>query len=652
LAKAFVRVRADASKLPGDFKKAEGPVRAGASRLAGIIGGALAGAAGLSAFVSLSRESISLAERQIQAEARVAAVIKATGGAAGFTAEELKKMAASMQGSTTFGDEEILESMAILGTFKSVSGDVFKRTLQSAQDLSAAGFGPLKSVTQQLAKAIEDPARQMSLLRRSGVTLSKQQEENIKQLQESGNLLGAQDALLKAVEGQASGTAAALAKTPVGKLAQARNVLGDVKEELGNALLPLATAFANMQIKVVKAISSVVESLSNFNKATGGALVTALKWGAAMTGMVVAVAFTSAALKTKFVGSMLSAIVSMKTFVTTSVGVRAAIAAMGAAVKTALIGTGVGILVVGLGMAVVGIMKLVKAMLSMKSVQASLKEASAKLTAAWRVFKEAALIVVDALIKAIMSVVEVIAKSLGFEIDKLPQTLGEAVSFMVDKLSNFVLNAATWFNVMVKNWRTVWELMKMSAALSLLRIVDNVASAWLKIKRRIVTEFTFIKVFMKNVFKGLDEAADIAGKAANKAYHDSLMDLPFAEARRELKAEMEKLAADLGREFASTRAGALAPKTAAAATSVSPGEGKSDFRAGEKEIPKIIRLEAGRIGFAELGKKFQDAALKAADKDPSVAAIEKGNKIQDQILEQTKETNKILVNQPIPGLTL
>ena len=276
LAKAYVRVRADSSQLKGDLGKTKGPLTMGMAALAGGISGAIVNQAiavarqAAGAVISIMRQSIGLAERQIQAEMRIAAVVRATGGAAGYTAEQLKKMASEMQKRTTFGDEEILESMALLSTFKSIAGDAFERTIEAAQDLSSAGFGPLRSIIMGLAKAVEDPARQMSILRRSGVTLSEVQEKHIKQLQKEGNLRGAQSELLAAIEGQAKGLAEELAKTDPGRLQQLKNVLGDLYEEFGKRLLPIVVKFYEALIVVAKTADIVIDAIARINKVTNG----------------------------------------------------------------------------------------------------------------------------------------------------------------------------------------------------------------------------------------------------------------------------------------------------------------------------------------------------------------------------------------------
>ena len=235
LAKAYIRVQADASRVAGDIKGATPGITSAVSSLGAKMAAGLAAAFGIKAMMSVATESIALAEVQINAEQKLAATITATGAAARFSADQLKQWASDMQGLTTFGDEVIMGAAAKLLTFKSIAGNTFKRTMEAAMDLSAVGFGDLNSTILQMGKAIEDPVTGMSALTRVGVTFSEQVKEQIKNLQEEGKLLEAQGILLGVVEGQVKGVAKAMAKTDVGKLAQARNILGDMKEELGKA---------------------------------------------------------------------------------------------------------------------------------------------------------------------------------------------------------------------------------------------------------------------------------------------------------------------------------------------------------------------------------------------------------------------------------
>jgi hypothetical protein len=430
MAKAYVTVKGDASGVASDLKRAKPAITSAASSIASGVNrifGAIGATLSIGALINEFRMAIPLAERQIQAEARVAALVKATGGAAGRTAKQLKEMAAEMQKRTTFGDEEILESMALLLTFKSVSGEAFDRTLKAAQDLSASGYGGVVELTKSLAKAIEDPKRQMSLLRRSGVTLSEVEEKRIKQMQESGDLMGAQAALLSAIEGQAEGAAEALAKTPAGRLQQARNALGDMREELGNRLIPLFTKFIEWRTSLQKVLITVIDLNSRFGGMPARiALATAAAWG------------LTAALKA-----------AQKAGIT-----------LGFVLKKALIGTGIGIAFVAIGAAIGYVWQRI----------ADLEPVSRKFGDAWSRIKE----VFVAVVQSIGGMLE----SLGIDIGAIPDTVGGIVDSIINFIADMVLEAAEWFQVLAFNMDKVWGLIKASLLASVFMMLDIFKNFW------------------------------------------------------------------------------------------------------------------------------------------------------------------------------
>lgn len=265
LAKAWVRVRGDASQMRGDLDRSRSGVMTSVRSLATGIAGALATfgfAVGVQQGIAAIHERIELAKRQIMAEARLAAVIRATGGAAGFTAAELQGMASNLQQITTYGDEAILEMQAILATFRQIRGDNFERATRAALDLTAVMGGDLKSAALQLGKALEDPTIGLTALRRSGVSFTEQQQEQIKALVEQNQLFEAQVIILTEVEAQLGGVAEALAQTDPGRLEQINNELGDMKEQIGTRLLPIVVEFKEEWLEALKLIRDVTGAIS------------------------------------------------------------------------------------------------------------------------------------------------------------------------------------------------------------------------------------------------------------------------------------------------------------------------------------------------------------------------------------------------------
>jgi len=183
-------------------------------------------------------QSQELFAQQEQAEQKALAVIKATGGAAGFEIDQLKQYAAEMQTYTTIGDEVILENMATMLTFRKVTGDTFTEAIELAAD-TAQVFGSFESATLQLGKALEDPIEGMTALRRVGVTFSEQQKEQVKDFLKQNDLAGAQAVILDNLRGQIGGVAREMALTDTGQWEQFLNRLGDSQEDFGKLLVSL-----------------------------------------------------------------------------------------------------------------------------------------------------------------------------------------------------------------------------------------------------------------------------------------------------------------------------------------------------------------------------------------------------------------------------
>ena len=180
--------------------------------------------------------AINLATIQAEAEKKVEQAIRATGGACGYTTDQLKKMAKTMQQELNIGDEKILESQAILLSFTNVTGEQFPRALETAANISAVMTKQVDDISGslvQLAKALNDPITNLTALSRSGIQFSEDQKELIKSLWQAGEQAKAQTVILDELEVQYGGQAKALRDLESGELRAYRLALGDLKERLG-----------------------------------------------------------------------------------------------------------------------------------------------------------------------------------------------------------------------------------------------------------------------------------------------------------------------------------------------------------------------------------------------------------------------------------
>jgi hypothetical protein len=112
-------------------------------------------------------------------------------------------------------------------------GGVFDRTLSASFDLAAATGKDVSAMSTALGKALEDPLSALGGLAKGQVKFSESQQEMIKGLVESGDLLGAQEVILGVVESKFGGAAEAAAKGSE----RMANAMENLMETAGEPLL-------------------------------------------------------------------------------------------------------------------------------------------------------------------------------------------------------------------------------------------------------------------------------------------------------------------------------------------------------------------------------------------------------------------------------
>ena len=222
-----------------DARKGFRSIAKSAANMARSIGIGVAAAAGV--MVAFGKSALAAYKTQARAEANLAATLKATGYAAGFTASQLKNQASEMQKLTGVGDDVIIKSQAILATFKEVKGDTFTQATAAIVDMATVMSGAsgdatdLQSATVMVGKALNEPIKGIASLRRVGVQLTKQQEEQIRAFVESGQVAKAQAVILGELQSQFGGAAKALDGN-VKAIDVLKAAYGDMQEQIGKAI--------------------------------------------------------------------------------------------------------------------------------------------------------------------------------------------------------------------------------------------------------------------------------------------------------------------------------------------------------------------------------------------------------------------------------
>jgi len=228
--------------------------------------------------------AVTAAEESEVAGNRLKQVFKSMGEANNDAANKAQAYASQLQLQIGIEDEIINATQAKIATFKSVSNEtarmagIFDRATAAAFDMQATGFGDAAQNAVQLGKALEDPVKGITALRRSGITFTEAERKKIQVLVDSGKKLTAQKLILGAIEKQVGGvakaTATATSKTKV--------AWSEVMETIGRQLLPIVNRFANfLTNKLIPAVTSFIEKNPVLVKVLGAVAVALVTVGTA-----------------------------------------------------------------------------------------------------------------------------------------------------------------------------------------------------------------------------------------------------------------------------------------------------------------------------------------------------------------------------------
>jgi hypothetical protein len=209
----------------------------------GIAGvGIAAGVAG----VAIAAKFVTAAEDSARVGRDTAATLKSTGNAARTTAKHVGDLATAISNKTGMDDEAIQSGANMLLTFTNIRNEVgkgnnvFDQATQTVADLAAKmGTDPSKAAI-QLGKALNDPVKGITALTKVGVTFDAQQKKQIGSMVKAGKMADAQKVILKELNKEFGGQAAAQS----GSIGLLKTQMGNLEEQIGGYLLPYVTKAA------------------------------------------------------------------------------------------------------------------------------------------------------------------------------------------------------------------------------------------------------------------------------------------------------------------------------------------------------------------------------------------------------------------------
>jgi len=655
LAKAFIRVRADSSMLGSDLQGTQSTVQSALKDVLTAIGGISAGVAatgraaiekGVNLAKTMERTTISFETMLGSAEKAQEMLIKLRD----FTAKTPFEMPGVLRAAKTllaFGVEQkdLLEMMLMLGDVSAGTGK---------------NFGELAVVFGQVRAASRLMGQDLLQLINAGVpivgTLAKQfnvADSEIKKMVSDGkigfkdvqkafqNMTGKGGLFFNLMEKQS--------RSLDGLISTLNDNIRLVYTSIGDALLPMRKAFTRMKLALVETFAPIVEQhkviighIANMTKVVMG-LVAAFLLGRMMARLL------GVTMKKVFIQSVIL-------------------------IPLVLIGAALGALIAG-------IQNLIGWWKSAESMQKRYAISIAKIKYAWERIKEAFTVFFAAFMRGLNEIIAKISAFTGVDIQKLPETIGEALLQALEFVSDFVMNLSEWFLVIIQNWGLIWSnfpKLLYAAFIIIWDIIKNFVKImpqllgvavrksflvflWLmkKIGELFIALIKFIWDVMKRVPKIIKRAilGEGLGSAIKKEVGGAL-GKAFRGFQKGLKGEVPDLAkAMTPSKQAQARAKAVVgevwdklksdkkalemerpefglPKKedkkedAAAAADAGKAAGEAFFKVGE------------RVGFRDYGKKIQDALLKPkeGDKDDKRnKLLEMGIKKQDELLKIVKE---------------
>jgi hypothetical protein len=212
----------------------------------------VAGAAGLAVLVGSLKLGVDEFTATAKVTAQTEAVLKSTGEAANVTAQHVEALAHSLQEKSGVDHNAIQSGENLLLTFRDIrnetgkGNDVFDQATKAMLDMSVALGENTTSAAMQLGKALNDPIKGVTALRRVGVQFTDAQKKQIKAMVDAGDTMGAQKVILQELQKEFGGSAQAAGKTLPGQLSILKDNFKELTAQGVKVLIPPLQAVAKL----------------------------------------------------------------------------------------------------------------------------------------------------------------------------------------------------------------------------------------------------------------------------------------------------------------------------------------------------------------------------------------------------------------------
>lgn len=203
-----------------NFKK----MRKEAQDTGNLIGKVLAFATAGAGFATFIKNTVDAQNEQAQ----LAAVLRSTGEAAGYSQNQLNDMAAALAKTSTLSAGEITQAQTTLLAFTGIVGEEFPRALRAAVDMASRTGMSVVSAAETIGRALDVPSKGLTALSRQGFRFTDEQKRMAEQLEATGRTAEAQGIILTALEESYGGAAQAARDTFGGAIKAVQEALNDL----------------------------------------------------------------------------------------------------------------------------------------------------------------------------------------------------------------------------------------------------------------------------------------------------------------------------------------------------------------------------------------------------------------------------------------
>ncbi|WP_454674838.1 phage tail length tape measure family protein [Achromobacter pestifer] len=216
--------RVSQKRLKEIEKQAQETAAAVTRSLSNLFSGALFGVGVGTVFSKFIEESKNAQNEQAQ----LAAALKSTGEAAGYSISQLNKMATEFSGASVFSEGDINRAQTRLLSYTGIVGEEFPRALQAVIDTASRMGMTVEQAAETVGRALDVPSAGLSSLSKQGFRFTEDQKKLVEQLEKTGKTAEAQGIILSALESSYGGAAKAARDTLGGAMQALRNQIDNL----------------------------------------------------------------------------------------------------------------------------------------------------------------------------------------------------------------------------------------------------------------------------------------------------------------------------------------------------------------------------------------------------------------------------------------